>query len=104
MRVYGEIRGLSPEAWARLARACPFDEAAYGGGTLEIQHEGSFVDATGFMEALAAALGPEAEGHLDVIDNDDWTITRHVVQGGKWRFQTFGIDDVLENTKNEGNI
>ena len=104
MRVYGEVRGLSEAAWAALAPGCPFEGAVYAAGLLEIEHEGHWVDVESFLEAVAAALGPEGGGHLDVIDNDAWTITRHGLAPGKCTSQAFGIDDVLENTKSEGNI
>jgi hypothetical protein len=104
MRLYGEVRGLSETAWAALAPDCPFEGAVYAGGVLAIEHEGGFVDAESFMEAVAGAMGPGGEGHLDVIDNEAWTITRYTLTPGKSIFQSFNINDVLENTKSEGNI
>ncbi len=103
-RVYGEARGLAPEAWAALASVCPFEEADYRDGTLAFEYEGRWVDADGFLEALAEALSPDGEGHADVIDNDAWTITRYVLSPGTCESRTFGIDDVLDSTtKGEGN-
>lgn len=103
-RVYGEVRGLSAEAWTRLAGECPFESALYNEGSLEFEHEGRWLDADGFLETLVQALSPEGAGHADVIDNDAWTITRYVLGPGKVASQQFGIDDVLENTKGEGNL
>lgn len=104
MRIYGEVRGLPAAAWERLAPECPFETAAYADGVLSIEHEGRWADVDPFMDDVAAALGPGGEGHLDVIDNDAWTITRYVLSPGRCRSQVFGINDVLENTKSEGNI
>jgi hypothetical protein len=104
MRIYGEVRGISNAAWAELAPDCPFAEAVYEGGVLTIEHEGRWVDADAFMESVAAALAPGGEGHLDVIDNEAWTITRYQLAPGKCASHLFNIDDVLENTKSEGNI
>ncbi|MEA4836461.1 MAG: hypothetical protein VB133_15225 [Anaeromusa sp.] len=104
LRVYGEVRGLPPEAWAALAPDCPFEDVAYADGELAFEYEGRFLDADSFLEALCEALSPGGGGHADVIDNDAWTITRYALAPGKCDSQTFGIDDVLENTKNEGNI
>ena len=104
LRVYGEVSGLSFEAWAGLAPDCPFDGASYRDGTLSLEYEGRWVDANAFLESLALALSPGAEGHADVIDNEVWTITRYRLGPGKCESQTFGIDDVLENTKGEGNL
>lgn len=104
LRVYGEIRGLSSEAWARLAPDCPFATADYADGVLAIEHEGRWVDSEAFLAALVAALGPDGEGHADLIDNEAWTITRCALGPGKLDCQTFGLDDVLENTKGEGNL
>lgn len=104
LRVYGEARGLAPEAWAGLASDCPFEGANYRDGVLEVEHEGRWVDADAFLEALASALSLGGEGHADVIDNEAWTITRYVLTPGKCASQVFGIDDVLEHTKGEGNL
>ena len=103
-RVYGEIRGLAPQAWARLAGECPLETADYADGILSLEHEGRWVDVAGFMDAVAAVLEPQASGHCDAIDNDAWTITRFALRPGEALSQTFGIDDVLENTKGEGNL
>lgn len=103
-RVYGEVRGLSPEAWAALAPGCPLESAQYRDGTLAFEHEAGWVDAEGFLEELARALSPDGDGHADIIDNDAWTITRFTLSPGKAISQQFGIDDVLENTKGEGNL
>ena len=104
LRAYGEVRGLSGAAWAGLAPDCPFEGATHHAGVLAIEHEGHWVDAEPFLDALVAVLGPDGEGHLDLIDNEAWTITRCRLGPGKWQGQTFNINDVLENTKGEGNI
>jgi hypothetical protein len=104
LRVYAEVRGLSEAAWRRLAPECPFAAASYADGRLAIEHEGRWVDGEAFWDALVAALEPGGEGHLDLIDNEAWTITRCTLGPGKRDCQTFGLDDVLENTKGEGNI
>jgi hypothetical protein len=104
MRIYGEVHGLADAVWAELSRECPFEAAVYEGGVLAIEHEGRWVDADAFMETVAAALAPSGEGHVDVIDNEAWTITRYTLASGKCSAQLFNIDDVLESTKSEGNI
>ncbi|OLN25087.1 hypothetical protein DVDV_3632 [Desulfovibrio sp. DV] len=104
LRVYGEVRGLSEAAWARLADECPFETADYADGVLSLEHEGRWVDVESFMDALAGAVDAGGQGHLDSIDNDAWTITRYVLEAGKMTSQTFGINDVLENTVKDGNI
>ena len=62
------------------------------------------MDSDSFLEALCDGLSPGGGGHADVIDNDAWTITRYVVDKGRMTSQTFGINDVLENTVKEGNL
>ena len=104
LRVYGEVRGLTEAAWASLAVECPFETADYAAGVLTLEHEGRWVDAAEFLEALAGGTGAGGAGHCDVIDNEAWTITRFVLADGKWSSQTFGINDILENTVKDGNI
>ena len=104
MRIYGEVRGLSVDAWERLAPECPFETADYADGVLSIEHEGRWADVDPFMDDVAAALAPGGGGHLDVIDNEAWTITRYALSPGVCRSQSFGINDVLENTVKDGNL
>lgn len=104
LRVYGEIRGLSQAAWRKLAPDCPLQGAVWADGVLNLEYEGGWVDALPFLEAVATALGPEGDGDADIIDNEAWTITRCHLAAGKLKSQTFDIDNVLENTKGEGNI
>ena len=104
LRVYGEVRGVTDAAWASLAGDCPFETAEYADGTLSLEHEGRWVDAASFLDALAAVTGANGSGHCDVIDNEAWTITRYALDSGKLSSQTFGINDVLENTVKDGNI
>jgi hypothetical protein len=104
LRVYGEVRGLSETVWQRLALECPFAGVSFTAGVLAIEHEGRWVDGAPFLEAVVAALGPGGEGHVDLIDNEAWTITRCALAPGKLDCRTFGLDEVLENTKSEGNI
>lgn len=102
LRVYGEVRGLDRAGWEALVAVCPFDEARYADGVLSLTHEGGWVDAEALVRALAASVGPDGEGDLDIIDNAAWTFTRYRLTPGNFTKQCFGIDDVLEHTKAEG--
>lgn len=102
LRVYGEIRGLDRAAWEALAGVCPFAAARSAAGVVSFTHEGGWVDAEAFVQAVAAALGPDGEGDVDIIDNAAWTFTRYRLIPGNIEKQSFGIDDVLEHTKQEG--
>jgi hypothetical protein len=104
LRGYGEIRGLSRDAWTRLALDCPLEGADWAEGVLTLEHEGRWVDAMPFLEELARAMAPDGDGHADIIDNEAWTITRCRVCPGNLDCQEFGLNDVLENTVAEGNI
>ena len=38
LRVYGEAKGLAPEAWAALAPDCPFEDVEYAYGALAFEY------------------------------------------------------------------
>ena len=96
------MRGLGEAAWAALSGGCPFETATYEAGVVRFEHEGAYVEAEACLRELAGALGPDGEGHADVIDNEAWTVSRYRIFSGNFEKQTFDIDDVLEESRNVG--
>ena len=70
------------------------------GNILRISWEGVYFPVEEVLAILAASLGAEAEGKLDAIDLDAWTLTRHTLHreaGNQAVFitHTRGLDHIL---------
>ena len=52
------------------------------GDILRIAWEGIYFPLDEVLQALNACLPPEAEGKLDYLDLEAWTLTRHVLLPG----------------------
>jgi hypothetical protein len=72
------------------------------GGILRIAWEGIYFPLDEVLQALNSCLPPDAEGKLDYLDLEAWTLTRHVLlqdteAGTRDRFAitTRGLNHVL---------
>jgi hypothetical protein len=100
VRIYGELRGVSPEAWDRLREDMPlFGQADLRGSTATIEHEGFMIDLEDVEAFLDAAVPLCSEGHLDYIDNQAWTMARFVIEDGRLRSRKVGLNAVLEGLR-----
>ena len=77
------------------------DEVEYDGRTLRIWHEAPLADPEGLLRALAERCGPECGGGMDVIDHDEWEVTRYTVENGKIESRTISLNEVLEGKSDE---
>ena len=102
-KFYGELAGLSPETAARLALTLPDDAAIWDGNRLNLEYEGFEAALEDFLEEIKS-LPAQAQGHLDVIDNYNQRVSRYAFSGNSIHCESFGFDDILEHTKNEGNF
>lgn len=73
------------------------EEVEYAGGTLRVWHSGPLLDPGDLFSRLVRALGREARGGMDVIDYDEWTMTRYTYQGGEIRSRTIPLNEALES-------
>jgi hypothetical protein len=103
-RIYGRIRGLSPDVAVKLAAEAPFETARAEAGGIEIEHEGRFVDVEEFLARAVSLLPEGGDGDVDVIDEEAWTITRYALRPRGFEAVSHGLDDILDHTKGEGNF
>lgn len=108
-KVYAAFSPAPPGAAEEVARAAA---AALGpeppvvtqeGDLLRLSWEGVYFPLEEVLSALAAVLPPEAEGRLDSIDLDAWTLTRHQrgqTQGGRqgeaFSVETRSLNHILD--------
>lgn len=65
---------------------------------IRFSFEGLFFPLEDVLEALAAHLPGEAEGRLDYLDLEDWTLTRHSLSpGGELHAATRSLNNVLDH-------
>lgn len=101
LRVYGTFFGVPEAARPHLLGRHGFDIETLRDGKLELEYEGNWCEVDDFLDALRPFLHPDLEGKLDVIDNHDWTLTRHVAVGGTLSSATRSCDDALEKYHQE---
>ncbi|MDR2055266.1 MAG: hypothetical protein LBQ10_05290 [Desulfovibrio sp.] len=103
LKVYGHIRPVSDELYAVLDKICA---GAIADGqdepvlqreneTARISFEGMYFPVEEILMALAPHLGPEHKGRLDVLDIENWRLTRHVFDGGL-RAHSASLNNVLD--------
>ncbi len=102
-RIYGQFFGVTPEQFQSYGTPLPYETVSFLGGATDIEHEGRLIDVTPLVDAAVALLPENREGHLDVIDHREWTITRYFIKNKKVEKETFDLDNILEHTKNDGN-
>lgn len=66
------------------------------GNMLRISWEGVYFPLEDVLRALADTLAHDAEGKLDYLDLEDWTLTRYLPEGNAFRASTRGLNQVLE--------
>lgn len=65
------------------------------GALLRISFEGLYFPLEDVLEKLAQTLAREAEGKLDYLDMEEWTLTRHVLKNGVFSQSRRSLNHVL---------
>ncbi|MDR1857174.1 MAG: hypothetical protein LBR22_08485 [Desulfovibrio sp.] len=101
IKVYGHISPVSDALWEELDRLCgPLGEgeepvATREGDTIQLAFEGLHFPVEEVLEAVRRHLGPVHAGKLDVLDVENWRMTRHVIKDGKIETRAASLNDVL---------
>lgn len=76
----------------------PSDEEwlLYEDDMLRVSFEGLVFPHEEVLSLLKEWLPPEASGKMDVIDLEEWTLTRHVWEGGNFTTASRSLNQVLE--------
>lgn len=96
-RIFGSVIGLSPKAFQNIQdRFASFEEVKHSNRTLTVDHEGSWFDVEGIAKELADTLDSDGEGHIDVVDNHDWVLTRYLITPGKVAIKIINLNDATD--------
>lgn len=63
---------------------------------LRISHEGEYFPEAEVVAALCSFLQPEQKGKLDIIDLENWQLSRHIFEGGTVVEKKASLDKALE--------
>jgi len=99
VRVYADIQGLSPEAFAELRQTMPFDQVVYQDRKLAVDFEGHYIDVEPFLNDVARLLDDDGWGKLDYIDQIDYALTRYVIKKGSYTTKDVMVDNVMEGAR-----
>ncbi len=95
MRIFGEVKGLSPDAKGFLCKQNLFTFKLRG-DLLEIEYEGPCIDIQELMDDIASVLVENSHGHVDCIDHENWEVLRYTISQGKVSCKKVNPDHALE--------
>ena len=95
-RVYGHLVGLDPERMQACMALLSAYECEPDGEVLDFLHEGGFLDTDSDLEGLAALLGNDARGIVDIINHQDWEMHRVTIEGGVVNRSRVALDNALD--------
>ena len=104
VRVYADIHGLSPEAFAEIRQSMPFDQVVYKDGLLNVDFEGHYIDVEPFLEQVSRLMDADGWGKLDFIDQIDYALTRYVIKKGSYTTKEVMVDNVVEKVHLESGV
>ncbi len=97
-RVYGHIAAPLPDTLAEALTTClcAYTVSRQADGSLDFVYEGQWRDAEADLDAIRTVLGPAGRGVVDVIDHDEWRMTRYFLEHGTLRAVPIHLDHALD--------
>ncbi|MEF2145293.1 MAG: hypothetical protein V3573_07605 [Desulfovibrionaceae bacterium] len=88
VRAYGDIHGLSPEAFEQIKHSIPFPQVRYENRALHVDHEGTYIDVEGFLETVVQLLDEDGWGEVDYLDHLGQELIRYRLRKGGYDSET----------------
>jgi len=104
IRVYGDFHRVSPEMFEKIKGLCPFEQVNYDGDVLRVDHEGRYILIDDFIEAVRDNLPENGYGHVEFIDQLEWTVTRYTITPGRIEEKLVRVDNVLDAHQRENGL
>lgn len=103
LKIYGNLSPCAAGLAARLAELAsaaipPVASIELSGALLTIAFEGIYYPVEETLAAIAAAIGPEQRGRLDVFDLEAWQLGRHHIEAGQIRATSAPLNTLLANS------
>ncbi len=96
VKIFGTFNGISPKAFEKLEEALDFDEISYEDGTVVIEHDGEYEEIEDVVILVMEAMADGHESGLDIINHDENTILRYVIEADGFRSREMDMDDVVQ--------
>ncbi|NDV20810.1 hypothetical protein GO013_15475 [Pseudodesulfovibrio sp. JC047] len=96
VRIYGDFHRISPEIYEQLKAVNPFEQVEYDGDVLRVDHEGHYLMIDDFIEAVRDLLPDNGYGHVEFIDQLEWTVTRYTIKPGRIDEKLVRVDNVVD--------
>lgn len=105
IKVYGNLYPASPALCGILADCCragcvsenddtPVVELC--GDLLRISYEGMFFPLDDVLESLMPRLTATMQGKIDYLDLENWTLTRHTINGTSLNVSSSPLNNVMD--------
>jgi len=104
VRVYGDFHRVNPEMWDKVQGLSPFEQVDYNGDVLRVDHEGHYILIDDFIEAIRDLLPENGYGHVEFIDQLEWTVTRYTIKPGKIEEKLILVDNVVDAHQRENGL
>jgi len=104
VRVYGDFHRVNPEMWDKIQDLSPFEQVDYDGDVLRVDHEGHYILIDDFIEAIRDLLPENGYGHVEFIDQLEWTVTRYTIKPGKIEEKLILVDNVVDAHQRENGL
>ncbi|MBN2140147.1 MAG: hypothetical protein JW718_03980 [Desulfovibrionaceae bacterium] len=101
VRVYGDIHGLSEQAFEEVRGGLPFTKVVYKDRVLSVDYEGVYIDIEGFLQDMARLMDKDGQGKVDFIDHVDWKLIRYVLENGGYKGREVKLNNVMEPLNQE---
>lgn len=106
VKVYGNLYPVTASLYGQVQEVCrsgciventdiPVVEQC--GDLLRISYEGPFFPLDDLLESLAPRLEAGMQGKIDYIDLEDWTLTRHTIDGASLRVSSAPLNNIMDH-------
>lgn len=97
VKIFGEFRGVSDEAYEKLEDQLDFDEMSWDDDVVVVEHDGPYEEIEDVVMLVMESMDDGFESNLDIIDHDENVLTRFVIEADGFRSKQMNIDDVVQS-------
>lgn len=102
LKVYGYIEPVSEALYAALQTVLssafvPQEALSFSAPGLSFSYEGEYFPLEEVLTCMAPLLDGAAQGKLDYIDMEAWTLTRHFFQNGRVVVRSASLNHVMDS-------
>lgn len=100
VKIFGEFRGVSEEAYEKLEEQLDFDEMSLDDDVVVVEHDGPYEEIEDVVMLVMESMDDGFESNLDIIDHDENVLIRFVIEADGFRSKQLNLDDVVQSYPN----